>query len=155
MARAKSEPLADAGVRTQLAALATLAAAGGPVGASTLMAALRAEGMELAEATAGRYLRQLDEAGLTRSLGKRGRVLTPAGRRRLNDLRLRSKLAAQGARVAAAARSRDVDDLIDLLYARRAIEVETARLAAVGARADVRGARGGAAPTHVGGSEGH
>lgn len=130
-------------------ALQTLAVAKGPVGALTLAAALRASGVEMAEATAGRYLRRLDEGGLTRSLGKRGRVITPAGLRRLRDLRMRTKLAAQGERVAEAARSRGVDDLIDLLHARRAIEIEATRLAVQRATAEELAAIVAAADQHV------
>ncbi|TVQ34478.1 MAG: FCD domain-containing protein [Geminicoccaceae bacterium] len=129
--------------------LRTLATAEGPLGARTLLPALRAGGIDWAEATAGRYLRQLDEVGLTQSLGKRGRVITRAGRRRLRDLDMRTKLAAQGARVAEVVRSHDLDDLIDLLYARRAIEVEAARLAAERATAAELAAIAAAADDHV------
>ena len=65
--------------RMQLIALRVLAESGGPSGALSLASAFRNAGIDVAEATAGRYLRQLDELGYTRSLGKRGRMLTLQG----------------------------------------------------------------------------
>jgi GntR family transcriptional regulator, transcriptional repressor for pyruvate dehydrogenase complex len=78
----------------------------------------------------GRFLKQLERSGHMQTLGKLGRVLTPAGRDRMEELRIRVKLAAHEARLAAAASPRDIDELIDLLHVRRAVEVEAARLAA-------------------------
>lgn len=139
----------DVSDRMQLIALDMLAASDRPAGALSLAAAFQSAGIDVTEATAGRYLRQLDQAGLTRSLSKRGRVLTTAGERRLQELRMRAKLAAQGARVAAAANTRDIDELIDLLHARRAIELEAARLAATRATEEELRNIAKAASTHV------
>lgn len=116
--------------RMQLIALRVLADSGGPSGALSLAAAFRNAGIDVAEATAGRYLRQLDELGHTRSLGKRGRVLTRQGEDRLAELVQSGSLAAHGARVTAAAGGSTIDQLIDLLHVRRAVEIEAAGLAA-------------------------
>jgi GntR family transcriptional regulator, transcriptional repressor for pyruvate dehydrogenase complex len=116
--------------RMQLIALQVLAEAGGPSGALSLVSAFRNAGIDIAEATAGRFLRQLDELGYTRSLGKRGRVLTDMGEGRLSQLQLNKSLAAHGARVTAAVGNNDIDQLIDLLHVRRAVEAEAAGLAA-------------------------
>lgn len=114
----------------QLIALRVLAEAEGPSGALSLAGAFRSAGIDVAEATAGRYLRQLDERGYTRSLGKRGRVLTEAGERRLTELLQSGSLAAHGARVTAAAGGSTIEQLVDLLRVRRAVEIEAAGLAA-------------------------
>lgn len=115
----------------ELATLALLAGASEPVGSARLAEALRQAGIGVAEATAGRYLRQLDERGLTRSLGtKLGRVITGAGRERLAELRRLRRQDEHGARMLRAVAATEIEGLIDLLHVRRAVEVEAARLAA-------------------------
>lgn len=116
--------------RMELIALAMLARSHEPTGARRLAEIYRSEKIGVAEATAGRYLRALDETGLTRSVGMRGRVLTKAGERRLEELRLQQQISVQSALVAAAADVQSLDELIDLLHVRRAVEAEAARLAA-------------------------
>lgn len=115
----------------EFVALGLLAEADEPVGSARLAEGLRQAGIAVAEATAGRFLRQLDERGLTASLGaKRGRVITEAGRGRLAELRVRRRQDRHGERLRGAVRANDVDELIDLLHVRRAVETEAARLAA-------------------------
>ncbi len=138
----------DAG-RLEVIALGLLDEAAQPVGARRLAEAFRAEGIDVAEATAGRYLHRLDEVGLTHSAGKQGRVLTEAGRQRLADRRMQQEIAARSARVAAAADAHDLDALIDLLHTRRAIEAEAARLAATRATEQELLQIASAADTHV------
>lgn len=135
--------------RMQLIALQLLAKAESPSGALSLASAFRSAGIDVAEATAGRYLRQLDELGFTKSLGKRGRILTGEGERRLSDLLLSGNLAAHGARVTAAVGGDDINELIDLLHVRRAVEVEAAGLAAIRATADEIDRMAMAATTHI------
>jgi DNA-binding FadR family transcriptional regulator len=117
--------------KMELIALTLLEEADKPLGAGRLAEIYRSQGIQIAEATAGRFLRSLDEAGLTHRLGKQGRLPTKAGRRRLRELRLRSELTARGTQLAAAAKVQDLRELIDLLHVRRAIEAEAARLAAL------------------------
>jgi DNA-binding FadR family transcriptional regulator len=84
----------------------------------------------VAEATAGRFLRSLEQRGLARSVNAtKGRVITEAGRGRLRELRLWQSRDQRGAAVVQAARATEVDDLIDLLHVRRAVETEAARVA--------------------------
>lgn len=118
------------------AVLATLAAARGPVGCTKLRVLANAAGWPLSEATAGRILRRLDESGLTARAGtKSGRVLLPAGRERLAELqRLRGVRDRQEA-ILDVIDPRDLDSLRELLAARRVVERETARLAAIRASA--------------------
>jgi DNA-binding FadR family transcriptional regulator len=116
----------------EFVALAVLDGTDEAVGSARLADAFRQAGIGVAEATAGRYLRQLDERGLTRALGtKLGRVITEAGRERLAELRHLRRQDEHGARMLSAVAATDIDALIDLLYVRRAVEVEAARLAAL------------------------
>lgn len=120
----------DDKTRMELIALGVLAQSDEPTGARRLAEIYRREKVEVAEATAGRYLRSLDEMGFTQAVGARGRMLTDAGHRRLQHLLSQQQIDAQSALVAAAADVRTLDELIDLLYVRRAVEAEAARLAA-------------------------
>lgn len=83
----------------ELTALLLLEGAHEPVGSARLAEAFRQSGIPVASATAGRYLRQLDERGLTRPKGtKLGRIITDAGRQRLRQLSLRQRQDEHGAR---------------------------------------------------------
>ncbi|MCO5093158.1 FCD domain-containing protein [Bosea sp. (in: a-proteobacteria)] len=116
--------------RMALITLALLAESGQPIGARKLGEVFRGNGIDVAEATAGRYLSELDELGWTRSRGRQGRTLTAAGRDQLIQLRLREQLTEASALIAAAAEITRGEDLLEMLHARRAIEPEAARLAA-------------------------
>jgi GntR family transcriptional regulator, transcriptional repressor for pyruvate dehydrogenase complex len=88
-------------------------------------------GINIAEATAGRYLRKLDRAGLTLPISTRGRVITEKGHRRLAELRLVQRQDKHSDQLVRAITATDVNEVIDLLYVRRAAEPEAARLAAL------------------------
>lgn len=115
----------------ELVALTVLDTSNAPVGAAKLAIAWREAGLPGAEATAGRFLRQLDQRGLTTiHRGTRGRLLTGQGRARLAELHRRDRQDAQGAAIVRALAVSDIDDLIDLLALRQMIETEACRLAA-------------------------
>lgn len=119
------------GSAMELTALALLGGASEPIGSARLAEAFRQAGIAVAEATAGRYLRQLDGRGLTRAAGaKLGRVITDAGRERLEELQRLRRHDEHGARLFRAVATTAIDELMDLLYVRRAVESEAARLAA-------------------------
>lgn len=127
----------DNAVERELIALELLADSDRPIGASALKRTFAGVGIEMGEATAGRFLQHLDGRGLVRSQGpKQGRIITPKGRRRLADLRLMKRQDRVGGDLLKAIQTVDLDDLIDLLLVRRAVEVEAARLAAVRATAE-------------------
>lgn len=113
-----------------LAALNCLAESEMPVGARRLSEVFRAQGANLAEATTGRFLRRLEEDGYAEQVGVRGRILTQLGLRRRNELSQRAVLNDRAAQVTEAIDPETVAGLLDLLYARRAVESEAARLAA-------------------------
>jgi DNA-binding FadR family transcriptional regulator len=121
---------ADA-ARMELIALTLLSSVNEPIGSLRLAEAFQEAGIAVAEATAGRYLRQLDTLGLTRPHNAtKGRLLTEAGKQHLQELMARKRQDARGAEVVKAATTTELDELIDLLYVRRAVEVEAARMAA-------------------------
>jgi GntR family transcriptional repressor for pyruvate dehydrogenase complex len=115
----------------ELLALELLAASDGPVGAMRLAETFQKGGHDLAQATAGRFLRQLDIKGYTRGDGgKRGRLVTETGVQRMHELREKLQLRERGVRLLRAATITDLSDLHELLLVRRAVESEGARLAA-------------------------
>lgn len=119
-----------------LIALRLMAEAAEPVGNHRLLNALADEGIQLAEATAGRILREISLAGYAETVGRRGRVLTAQGRAKLIELTEREALRNQTARLVEVFAAHDVERVIDLLLVRRAVEPEAARLAAERATED-------------------
>jgi len=120
-------------------ALKELAASSDPIGCWRIRAALEAAGITASEATAGRLLRRLDSDKLTRAVGSRGRLLTEKGRRQLAALERAQRRHRSHSDLLRAVRAENIEDICDLLTARRAVEAETARLAAQRATAaDIR-----------------
>ncbi len=115
---------------SDLVALQLLADNDTPIGNNRLVQALQKAGIAVAEATAGRVLSKLVSQGLARTLGKRGRVVTPAGRDRLASLQRDMMRRQRSARLVDVGNIRNVESLRDMLIVRRAIEPEAARLAA-------------------------
>lgn len=110
-----------------------------PVGSNLLSRLLSARGIEVSEATVGRLLSEMDRRDLTRKQGFQGRVITERGRRRLDQIRRLQHRLTYGNRFIDTLESRRKEDLIDILVARRAIERELARLAALHAtEAEIR-----------------
>jgi GntR family transcriptional regulator, transcriptional repressor for pyruvate dehydrogenase complex len=98
-----------------------------PVGARLVKQELAAQGVTTSEASVSRVLVRLDAAGLTEAEGRKGRVLTPFGRavaeQAIGNRRRNTSFNA-------ALRIRSLEQLLDLLYARRGVEQEAARVAA-------------------------
>lgn len=110
--------------------LGLIADSGGPVGSCALHEQLEPLGYRLSEPTIGRFLRYLDRHGYTERISNRGRQLTLAGSRRIEELRAAQSRAEAEQLLLSAMRPGSLDELLDVLVARRAIEKETARLAA-------------------------
>lgn len=70
-----------------------------PMGGARIAGALALGGREMSQRTIRYYLHQSDEAGFTRPMGKRGRVLTEAGLRELAEAYVVDKVGFVAARV--------------------------------------------------------
>jgi GntR family L-lactate dehydrogenase operon transcriptional regulator len=103
----------------------------GPIGCWRIRSALQAAGIVASEATVGRLLRFLDMQELTQAIGSKGRILTAKGLRHLAALELALRRQSYHSDLHQAVCAETVEDVLDLLAARRAVEAETARLAAL------------------------
>jgi len=104
-----------------------------PIGAGALASELRKRGSPVSMATAGRILQNLEENDYAEKISNKGRILSPKGQKYLDQLESERKghLFAQSFFEELYIRS--PEDLLNILVARRAIERETARLAALNA----------------------
>jgi GntR family L-lactate dehydrogenase operon transcriptional regulator len=102
-----------------------------PLGSWKIRTELEEAGIEMSEATAGRLLRRLDMERFTRPIGNKGRVLTEAGKRHLQTLEQDREHLVRQQDLLRVMRSERLEDLVDILNARRIVESETARLAAL------------------------
>jgi GntR family transcriptional regulator, transcriptional repressor for pyruvate dehydrogenase complex len=100
------------------------------IGSGTLVFQLLDRGTQLSQPTVGRLLNALDHRGLTRKVANKGRVLTESGRNLLERARNQRQRARWMERMLAAVEPATLGELRDVLIARRALERETARLAA-------------------------
>jgi GntR family L-lactate dehydrogenase operon transcriptional regulator len=107
-----------------------LEATEGPAGSGTLMERLDDLGFRVSEPTVGRFLRVLDRRGLTERVSNKGRGLTEAGRERLTELCEAESQVHYGRELLRSIRTTTVEEIVEVLIARRALERETARLAA-------------------------
>lgn len=129
----------DPSIQQELIALEILAESEVPVGAARLVSEWRAVGLVRGEATAGRFLRKLDEQGYTTLLNQKlGRVLSEEGAVRLTELRRLVQTTEAERELQRALSYSSTDELMDLLMVRRLVESETARLAAIRATDDDR-----------------
>jgi GntR family L-lactate dehydrogenase operon transcriptional regulator len=112
-------------------ALKIIAASFTPVGSGFLSREMAKSGEGISEATAGRILNRFDLHGLTTKIGFQGRILTTEGGDKLKDLEGKAARNQQGADFFNILNSHSKERLIDILIARKAIERELARLAAI------------------------
>lgn len=102
----------------------------GPVGSWALKEKMDQIGVVYGTATIGRYLKALDIKGYTLPKGNQGRILSEEGKAwlvQMEDNLARIKVRNESTD---AMKVKDYSDLVDLMKARKAIEVETVRLAA-------------------------
>lgn len=85
--------------KKRLAILRILQLADGPTRSSMLLENLQAMGIDVSERTVRHYLLDLDRDGLTRNLGKRGRVITDLGRKELEAARAFEKVGFLAAKI--------------------------------------------------------
>ncbi|MDR6687748.1 DNA-binding GntR family transcriptional regulator [Arthrobacter sp. 1088] len=98
----------------------------GPIGSRQLVAELGDQGFSYTEPTMARRLRELDSLGLTVKVGSKGRTTTREGAARAREYH---QGTATIERVRDASVIRTSQDLLNLLYARRAVEPEAVRSA--------------------------
>jgi GntR family L-lactate dehydrogenase operon transcriptional regulator len=102
----------------------------GIIGACKAQCALMDAGIEVSEPTAGRALRDMERQGLLEKDGRRGRRLTDLGRRSLHEYLAEQRTIELTNDFAKSLNPTEKEELLDILVARRAIEVELAKLAA-------------------------
>lgn len=112
--------------RESIAVLEIIGASSVPRGARYIARELHEAGYTISEPTVSRLLTRLDEAGMTISEGVKGRVLTVRGRTLLTEI-LRNR--SRGEELSGALDIQHIDQLLDLLRARRGIEREVILLA--------------------------
>lgn len=117
----------------ELHLLSILAAEEEPVGSVKLSLLLEEQACSLSSATIGRILSEFDHRGYTVKHGYRGRTLTEAGFRRKNDLEHLRSLSIFSDKMNASVDIASKENLLNILTARRGIEREMARLAAINA----------------------
>lgn len=110
------------------ALMAVLESSTGPIGTRAARAALNEMGISMSESSVSRRLRELDSRGWTTPVGTKGRILSPEGRQHLVEFEQRAPTVP---RPAHAVDVRDVHDMLDLLYARKAVESALAANVAV------------------------
>jgi GntR family L-lactate dehydrogenase operon transcriptional regulator len=103
---------------------------GSSMGAGKAQEALASFGITLSEPTAGRALRDLERAGLLEKNGSHGRNLPAEGKRKLSEHRVVQDSIERARSFAESINPTEREELLDILTARRAIEMELARMAA-------------------------
>jgi GntR family transcriptional repressor for pyruvate dehydrogenase complex len=111
-------------------ALAAVAESKTPLGAWNLRKIFDERDIHISEATCGRLLRTLEDAEYVKSVGRRGRVITNRGLKTLEEWKEKQNRYRSDLAFSQSLRIRGADELKDVLVARKAIEGETAALAA-------------------------
>ena len=70
-----------------------------PLSSTEIVQMLHTADMDLSERAVRIYLQQLDDEGLTKSMGRQGRVLTPLGEQRLYDLQVLQRVGYLSAKI--------------------------------------------------------
>ncbi|MDK2824653.1 MAG: hypothetical protein PWQ67_973 [Clostridia bacterium] len=102
-----------------------------PLGANQIKKELANVGINISEATVGRILFGLDQEGLTIKEGFKGRVLTEAGQNALREMRVQRERKEYGEEFFKILDSKSEQELIEILIARKVIESQLARMAAI------------------------
>ncbi|WP_213951181.1 FCD domain-containing protein [Tepidanaerobacter syntrophicus] len=107
-----------------------------PVGSGYIRNMLKLQGFDVSEATIGRMLKEMDFEGYTEKIGFKGRNLTPKGKEKLEELEHENTINRYGKELMKAIKGTGKQELIDMLIARKAIESQLAKLAAMYATYD-------------------
>ena len=93
------ERMADKKKKKQLAILGVLKATDRPVSSAAITAQLQSLGQEISERTVRLYLQVMDHEGWTRTMGKRGRLITQRGLRELDASRIIERVGFLSAKI--------------------------------------------------------
>jgi len=85
--------------KKELAILRLLQKAQGPLTSLNLIENLQAMGHEVSERTVRYYFKEMDRKGLTKNLGKKGRIITESGLKELGDARVFDKVGFLTAKI--------------------------------------------------------
>ena len=121
------------GSKIEYVLLSAISSSEEPVGAGALRDILEEHGIHVGEATVGRCLRKIEKKGYLERVGFRGRRLTAEGERRLKELFSEHGQMKSAEELILSMKSGGCKHLKDLMVARRALEAETASLAALNA----------------------
>lgn len=102
-----------------------------PLGCGRIRNLLEDEGIKRGEATVGRILLEMDSLGLTKKLGFEGRAITEKGEDKLEELNTKRRHMQISDQLMDILKATKKEELVDVLEARRGIEGELARLAAL------------------------
>jgi len=123
----------------ELKVLSLMAGEMKPIGSGAVSQTLVAKGCSFSESTIGRLLSSLDRNGYTSRQGFKGRLITAQGQQRLAYLQFVEERSRYGLRFLNTLDSKEKKNMIEILIARRAVERELARLAALHAtKAQIR-----------------
>lgn len=111
--------------------LLSVQATNAPLGSHALAECLHDRGITVSAPTAGRHLGTLEKEGLLEQVNRRGRILTPKGQRRLEELRAECEQAETASELLDRLNRPDLKILLEQVEMRLAIEKEAARLAAI------------------------
>jgi len=101
-----------------------------PLGSWSLVEHLEGRGYRVSSASIGRILYKLEQRGYVEGQGNRGRIITEAGIAVIGKTRAFNSMDAHRKDLENLINSKVLEDFIMVLQARKAIERETARLAA-------------------------
>lgn len=101
-----------------------------PVGSWYIVNNFKKNGIEVSSATIGRELNELETLGYLEKIGFKGRLITPLGRKVIEDARTTLELDYYKTSLDSLLSSDMLDNFVMVLEARSAIERQTARLAA-------------------------
>lgn len=106
-----------------------------PMGSMTFKIILDRLNFKVGTATIGRCLKILDSHGYTYQVSNKGRMLTDLGVQKMHHMerQVMEHSLGQGIVEASKIRQNDINDLINLMVARRTIECQAIRMAAINA----------------------
>ena len=117
-------------IEKELAVLECLKSSGVSLGSWNLVEKLEERGMNVSSATIGRILNTLERMGLVKKNGNSGRTITPQGVEALSNARVIDNIKQHTEKLEQMVTTTVLEDYVLILEARKAIERETARLAA-------------------------